>query len=204
MNLELPQNIIQTVDNMNVKEKLLKLKNNLPKSKSILPVLLAILGLFLILVSGFSEKSKKENKDTENAGFIEKSRTDEYTALLESRLENVLSDMLSNSKVSVMITLESGIEYVYADELKTGAEIKTDKESFKEEQSDTNQNNYVIYKDSKGNEQALLVTEIMPKIKGVVVVCDGGQNENVSVAVKTAVSKALAIDNEKICVIGRN
>lgn len=190
---------------MNVKEKLLKLKNKLPKSKTTFPIALAILGLMLILISGFSEKSKDQDKnDTDSGGLIQKSRTDEYTESLESRLEAVLSDMLSHSKVSVMITLESGIEYVYADEFKTGAEIKTDKASFKEEQSDTNQNSYVIYKDSKGNEQALLVTEIMPKVKGVVVVCDGGQNENVALAVKLAVCKALAIDNDKICVIGRN
>ena len=191
--------------NMKIKEKLLKLRDTLPKSKSGLPIILGIFGLLLILISGFTGKVKKSTDTSlDNATTVQKSRSEEYVESLEDRLEAVLSDMLSGSKVSVMITLESGIEYVYADELKTGAEIKTDKISFKEEQNDTNQNNYVIFKDSDGNEQALLVTEIMPKIKGVVVVCDDGHTENVSVAVKTAVCKALAIDYEQICVIGRH
>lgn len=189
---------------MNLKETFLKFKKRLPKSKSAFLIIVGVLGLLLILVSGLNSNNKKNQPNETVSSGTEKSKTEEYVLTLEKRLEAVISDMLSGTEVSVMITLDSGIEYVYADETKTGAEIKSDRNSFKTEQNDTNQKNLVIFKDSIGNEQALVVTEKMPEIRGVVVVCEGGQSDRVSVAVKTAVCKALSIDEDKICVVGRN
>lgn len=189
---------------MNITELKLKLKKILPKSKSSFLILIGIAGLLLLLVSTFGSKEKASEKNDKSNVSSSKTTTDIYVDELESRLEAILSDMLSNSKVSVMITLDSGIEYVYADEQKTGVEVKNDRLSYKTEQSDSNQNSYVIVKDANGNEKALLVTEIMPKIRGVVIVCESGQTEKVSTAVKTAVKSVLNIDESKICVIGRS
>ncbi len=189
---------------MNITELKLKLKKILPKSKSSFLILIGIAGLLLLLVSTFGSKEKASETNEKGVVSSSKTTTDIYVDELESRLEDILSDMLSNSKVSVMITLDSGIEYVYADEQKTGVEVKNDRLSYKTEQSDSNQNSYVIVKDADGNEKALLVTEIMPKIRGVVIVCESGQTEKVSTAVKTAVKSVLNIDESKICVIGRS
>ena len=122
---------------------------------------------------------------------------------MEARLENVISDMLGGTSVNVMITLESGSRYIYANEIKTDIGVKDDQNSQKTEQSDSNQETYVIMKNSDGAEQPLLITEIMPTVRGVVVVCDSGQTERVSSAVRAAVMSALDIENEKICIIGR-
>ena len=187
---------------MNTEELKQKFKRIMPKSKSSFLIIVGIIGLLLLLVSTFTEKEKKlqdESKET----YVEKTTTQTYVEDVEKRLEGIISDMLSDSKVSVMITLESSIEYVYADEQKTGAEVKNDHLQYKTEQSDSNQNSYVIVKDSEGNEKALLVTEIMPKVRGVVIVCENGQNQNVSTAVKLAVMSVLDVDESKICVIGR-
>ncbi len=188
---------------MEIKKLLDKMHLKTPRSKSSFLVILGIIGLLLLLVSSFTEKPKNEQVVQE---VLESNvtTTSLYLEELEGRLETILSDMLSNTEVSVMITLNSGIEYIYADELKTGAEIKNDHASYKTEQSDSNQKTYVIVKDSEGNENALLITEKMPTVRGVVVVCDGGQTEKVSYAVKTAVKSVLDIAEEKICVIGRS
>lgn len=190
---------------MNVKNALSKLKDKLPKSKSTFLIIAGILGLLLVLVSTFADKKTVKDKEALKTVNSQNnlSATEKYIETVENKLETVISDMLSNTPVTVMVTLESGIEYVYADELKTGVETKKDNVAYKTEQSDSNQNNYVIFKDSDGNEQALLVTEIMPEIRGVVIVCDSGQTAAVSAAVKRAVKSVLNVDENKICVIGR-
>ncbi len=187
---------------MELKKILEKFHVKLPRSKSGFLIILGIIGLLLVLISTFNEK--QENNEEIQTVNSTKYTTSEYIDQLENRLETILSDMLSGRKVSVMITLNSGVEYVYADELKTGAELKNDHAAYKTEQSDSNQKTYVIVKDSKGNENALLITEKMPEVRGVVVVCDEGQSETVSFAVKSAVRSVLDIDESKICVIGRS
>ena len=189
---------------MNIEQIKIKLKKVLPKSKSSFLIIMGIIGLLLLLVSTFTDNNKTKSEQDSNTALSDKTTTETYVQYMENKLENIISDMLSNTKVSVMITLESGIEYVYADEQKTGAELKNDHLAYKTEQSDSSQNSYVIVKDSDGNERAVLVTEIMPKIRGVVIVCESGETENVSTAVKVAVKSALDIDENKICVIGRS
>lgn len=188
---------------MKLREKIKSIISSAPVSKSGFLVVIGITGLLLLLVSTF-RRSQMTNTEKETAADVYSGMTaDEYTNILESRLEAVLSDMLGNTKVSVMITLESGVERVYADEYKTDAETKKDQSNKKSEQNDSNQKNYVVMKDKDGNEHALLITEKMPVVRGVVIVCDSGQTESVSGAVKMAVRSALNIDDDKICIIGR-
>ena len=129
---------------------------------------------------------------------------EEYIEKLENKIENILSDMLGKTPVEVMITLESGTEYIYADETKVNADVTKDQSNLKLEQSDSNHKTYIIVKDAEGNEKPLIVTEKKPVIRGVVVVCESGETPTVSSAVRLAVKSALNVDDEKICIIGRH
>ena len=188
---------------MNIMEHIKKLNNKLPKSKGVFLLALGIIGLLLIMVSDID--FKREEKKAETTSTVKTiTSSDEYISNLEERMENIISDMLGSSPVSVMITLESGIEYVFADEQKNDAQLKKDQSSLKTEQTDSNQKSYVVVEDSEGNENAVVVTEIMPEIRGVVVVCENGEKANVFDAVKKAVKSALAVNEDKICVVGRH
>ena len=74
----------------------------------------------------------------------------------------------------------------------------------KTQESDSNHKTYIIVKDSQGNEKPLIVTEKMPVIRGVVIVCESGQTSSVAAAVRLAVKSALNVDDSKICIIGRH
>ncbi len=187
---------------MDLKESFEKLKEKLPKSKSTFLIVLGLLGMVLILISSFDiGKTEEESKKT-NAVTVNK--TQSYTENLEMKLENVISDMLGGSDVTVLITLDSGTEYIYADEIKTDADVTKDQSALKTQESDSNHKTYVIVKDADGNEQPLIVTEKMPVIRGVVIVCENGQTSAVATAVRSAVKSALNVDDGKICVIGRH
>ena len=188
---------------MDLKESFGKFKAKLPKSKSGFLIAVGLLGLVLILISSFDFGKKGSTPTGVPKVSSDTAVTTDYTSSLESKLERVISDMLGNTEVTVMITLDSGTEYVYADEIKTNADVTKDQSALKTQQSDSNQKSYVIVKDSDGNERPLVITEKMPVIRGVVIVCDSGETPSVASAVRLAVRSALNVDEDKICIIGR-
>ncbi len=189
---------------MGIRESFSKLKEKLPKSKSSFLIALGLIGLLLLLVSSFDFTGSKTDNGTQSVKSTVIDSSNEYTERLETKLEELLGDMLGNTKVTVMITLESGTEYIYADEIKTNADVTRDQSALKTQQSDSNQKTYITVKDADGNERPLVVTEKMPVIRGVVIVCESGETATVSSAVRQAVKSALNVDENKICVIGRS
>ena len=95
-----------------------KIFEKLPKSKNLILIILGAIGVLIILLSSQSKKSNNKTK-TETL-----KNEDSYVEMLESKLENMVSDMLGGSEVSVLVTLESGTEYIYASEYKTDVGVK--------------------------------------------------------------------------------
>lgn len=50
----------------------------------------------------------------------------------------------------------------------------------------------------------MLVTTQMPKVRGVAIVCDGGDNERIAEKIQNAVMSALNISSKKVYICGRN
>ncbi len=53
-----------------------------------------------------------------------------------------------------------------------------------------------------GGEQALLVTAEMPEVRGVAVVCRGGDDELINEKIKNAVTAALNITSKRVYIAG--
>lgn len=189
---------------MELKEKITALKEKLPKSKSGFLIAVGIVGLLLILVSSFDLTGVETDEKAQPTEAVTADASMQYTESVEKKLEELISDMLGKTSVRVMVTLESGKEYVYADEIKTDADITRDQSALKTQQSDKNQKSYIVIKDADGNEKPLVITEKMPTVRGVVVVCEDGETPAVASAVRLAVKSALSVDEDKICVIGRH
>jgi stage III sporulation protein AG len=164
------------------------------------PKILMAVGLIGIFLIGFSSLfSKDEKKEGELQPSTIFSSVD-YADSLENSLKKSIGDMIGSNRVSVLVTLDSGVEYIYADEIKENNENEVD--SDKTQQKGSNEKSYVLFRDSSGNERPLTVTEIMPRIKGVVVVCAGGESDPVKSAVTAAVTTALDISETRVCVMG--
>ena len=76
---------------------------------------------------------------------------------------------------------------------------KDDSEKIKKESNDC-EKKYITVKDSEGTEHALAVTEIEPKIKGVIIACAGGDNPVVKKRIIEAATTALSIPSRRVCV----
>lgn len=176
--------------------------NFLKDKKTRLFVILIAIGIILILFSkSFSKTNTNVNNEKENL------TTEDYITTTEEKLKTALSKMLSGKEVDVMITIDNGIEYVYASENKSDNDLVQDTDSEylkKTQQSDSNEKTYKTIKDIDGNETPLIVSEIMPKIRGVFVVCEDTYNDVTKDEIKSAVQTVLDISSDKIFVTSKH
>lgn len=187
-----------------MKEKLLQIKDgfkNMPK-KTKLIVVLGLIGILLILCSELFLSGRASSKVLPS----EPSQAD-YVAALEKGLETMLSKVKGVGRTEVLISLEMGSERVYAKEEKTisdQAEEVLQSGLSKSEAKQQSEVKYIYVDDSSGKRQALLLTELEPKIKGVIVACEGGDNQLVQLTVTEAVKTYLGISSSRVYVMTLN
>lgn len=157
-------------------------------------LILGALGVGLIVLS---EVLPKEN----DVATVPKQTAEEYTAALEERLTAMVERIEGVGRCRVMITLENGVKYVYASEEKTGRDHKTQGDT--ESQADDSETSVILVQTDDGYE-GLLVTELQPTVKGVVVVCEGGGDAAVQTRVKEALTAVLNVTDRRVCVVAGN
>ena len=91
-------------------------------------------------------------------------------------------------------SLKTGVETKYATQEKSSTESSGDKTS------GTSEVSYITVRDANGSERALAVTEVQPTVKGVVVVCPGGEEPVVQQRIISAVTTALDISSKRVFV----
>lgn len=158
-------------------------------------VIAGLCGILLIFLSGLSsEEKEKEVKVNEFS-------VEEYRLSLQEGIEKIVSDITGSGKVEVVVTLESSIRYNYAESVEESKAEKNDKES----QSLDNElkEGYITVKTADGGEEALLVTARMPEIRGIAIVCEGGDNEIINQKIQNAVMAALDITSKRVYICGR-
>lgn len=162
------------------------------KYKNII-IIAGIVGIGMIFLSSFlggnSGSSKEETKavNTNIPGT-------EYTDKIESNLTEMISKIDGAGEPKVLVTLENGAQTEYATEKKTDSQTAQDKKSGKTETT------YITVKDKDGSEKAIPITEYAPKVRGVVVVCSGGENPLVKQRIINSVTTALNIPSSHVCV----
>ena len=161
-------------------------------------IIAGLIGIALIFASGFF-KNHEESVKTDHS----KLTTEQYTAQIEKSLTDVVSSINGAGQCKVLVTVENGTEMVYATGGKKNKEASEDRsngQTTKTQQTDDSEVKYITVKDADGTEKALAITEIQPTVKGVVVVCQGGDDPNVQKRVIDAVTTALNITSKRVCV----
>ncbi|MCL2487953.1 MAG: hypothetical protein FWE80_04650 [Oscillospiraceae bacterium] len=179
---------------MNIKKWISGLKSG--QGQKIL-VAVGLAGILLIMLS-----SLLPDKQPEPPQVVASITAEQYAAQLEERLSGILSQIEGVGSCRVLVTLENGVEYVYAYQQKSdsGREENTNADSSKYSQSD-NLEQSVILVDTGNGRQGLLVTEIQPTIKGVAVICQGGNDPEVKARVTETVKTVLNITEARVCVV---
>ncbi len=177
----------------------------LTKNQQNIILLLGVSGIALIFISGLFTPKKDKNIAC-GSSKIETSMTAKKKSLEES-LENIVSGINGAGKAKVMITFEGTSETVYATEEKKNNEASEDKSGddvTRKKESNDCEKKFITVKDCDGGEKALAVTELEPKIKGAVVICQGGDDPIVKNRITEAVTTALNINSSRVCITKSN
>ncbi len=170
------------------KDKVINFAERIKNDKKLLIIVSAVLvGIILIVISFAADTEKKENADTatEMSVFNEA----DYTAQLENKLSEMIALINGAGRTRVIVTLECDYETVYA---KDGSLSKDD--------SSTDEDSEYIIIDSEKTQSGLLLKTVTPKVRGVAVVCEGGDSQYVRNAVTEMLSAVLDIGINRISV----
>ncbi len=148
-------------------EKILK---TLKKNKTLVVLLLCLLLGVLLILSDAQKGDSNTKKD-------ELYTLNTYKQELENNLESVIQNISGITNVNVLITLESGSEYVYASD-----------------DSEVSEKHVVV------NNGLVVVKEKLPTIKGVAVVCSGGNDAKLKIKITELICSVLNISSARVYV----
>lgn len=172
----------------------MQLGSKMKENRKLELIIYALLGIAVlaIFISSLLPKSKQA-ENTENissqTSTVYESETD-----VENRLESVLSKIRGAGKVEVMITYETGVEIVPA--------MSSDKESTSSESNGNNQDSLTSNQSESltpatisqsGNDIPIVLTEIKPKVRGVIVIAEGAADIMVKLDLQYAVQTVLGV-----------
>ncbi len=162
-------------------------------------VAIGVLGIILILLSEFLSPNQNQGEDVQ-ASSTSLSMSNET---MQQQVYDLVISIDGVGRAKVMVTLENSVEYVYAKQEKTDTDVTrdiSDGQSTKASQKEKTEETYIFVDGSGGGKQALLTTEKAPRVKGVVVVCEGGDDKLVQSRIIDAVTTAFDIGANRVCV----
>lgn len=140
-----------------------------------------ILGAAAMLLILFSELFSTPAKPAANAGSSAAVSETVYQEQLETQLKELI-EQLDGAGKTVVVTLESGEETIYAVDTQSGQM--------------QNQETHVLLEDGSALEE----TTYLPAVCGVAVVCDGGGDVRVAARITELVRALLDLSANRICV----
>ena len=151
-----------------------------------------VLILLIILFGNFNFSSSSAIKVSSSDSAYTNSV--EYVQQMEDKLKNLIAKIKGTGNVEVMLTLDSGTSIVLAsnDETKTTSNGNSS--------TTTVSANPIILKQN-GNNLPVVVEEVIPKIKGVVIVSSGAKDVNVRLNILNAVQTLTGLTNSQIQIL---
>lgn len=174
---------------------------NLEEKKLMSYLLVILIGASLVLVflKGMDPKEQKEINSVikeDTSEYNNEVRVEDYGSILEKKLVNILKKLEGIGEVNVMLTLEDSSEKVPA------VNATKSRESTKE--TDAEGGIREIIREEESNqllnttESIVVLKEIRPNIKGVIVVADGAENPEILEKIYLAVQTVLGLTTNKV------
>lgn len=165
-------------------------------------IILGLVGIGLILLSGLlpDKTNDEDNQTNSQVAYVSLAQ---YENNLEQSLADIISSIDGAGKTRVMLTMDSTVEQVYATDKTMSQKDMVNSGEDTETNKDTSANStYITVELSDGTQQTVLLKEIQPRVRGVLVVCNGGDNSVVKEKIVDAVTKALDISSSRVSVAG--
>ncbi len=163
------------------------------KNKKVLYLILVICGVVVALLWTLDTRAPSKN-------VVSQSNTVSYLDSLESRLCSVLSSISGAGEVSCMITLDGEIERIvaYTDDEKKSSSSNTTSSGATNSSNTSTVSKEPVLITVNGKTEPLVLHEVMPPIRGVVVVAGGADNIKVKLDILKAVQALLKVDSSQV------
>ena len=159
----------------------MKLLQGMMKKEKLVVILL--IGLLLLIAAFPVKEREKPETLPEEINTIEQAKEEkDWQQQMEEHLERVLEKVKGVGKTEVILTCEG-----------------TEKKLVEKDEKDT-----VYTKDAKGNQIPYLTSQEYPKVIGVVVVAEGGDNPVIISNIQEAVQVLFQVEAHKIKVMKMN
>ena len=148
-------------------------------------VLIGAAGLLMLALAGlFPSGGGTEAQTSDQSQAIDRQA---YEKELEKDLEALISRLDGAGETLVMVTLEESENYVYA----TDEKYDDSRQNY--------ENEHVLY-NTGGGSAPLLETTYMPTVRGVAILCEGGEDARVASKITETVSALLNLGTNRISV----
>jgi len=160
-------------------------------------LLIGLAGICLIVLADalWSGSASKENVQETAAKPQPVVSTEQ---VLEERLTGMIESVQGAGKVRVMVTLENAGETVYATNEKSDTQVSDTSAGITDRR--TSYENEHVFFDAQEGRQPLVETRLEPEVKGVAVVCEGGDDVTVIRRITDLVSVVLNLPSNRVCV----
>lgn len=125
---------------------------------------------------------------------------------LETRLKDMLEQIVGVGTVSVMVSVESTDETVVQLDEKTMQQLtdETDRNGAKRHITEiTKEGQVAMYEVSGGAQTPIVVKKLRPEIRGILVVAKGAENATVHRLIVEAIAKGMDVPTHRISVVPR-
>lgn len=187
---------------------------NLSKKTTTNLIIVFCLGLALILVADFyrdirgggTAEEGIYGENTQGQAEAYDSTEPEYVRNLENELSSILAKIQGAGRVSVMITLKSGKEIIPAKDESISDKVTDEKDTnggTRTINEKTTDDEVVFTSGQGGNSKPLVIKELNPEVKGVIVVAEGAKDSKVKLMISQAVQTVLDIPAYRVTVYER-
>lgn len=164
-----------------------------------------VLGILLLTSGSFLKKEKvvSENLEDMQTTQVASNNYNRYEDKVVAELEEVLSLVYGAGNVKCMVTFQDTKETVFATDFEVDSSQVAERDSQSGERTTMNEN-----RDEKlvlgGDDKPVVVKEVLPKVKGIVIVAQGGDNVFIKKQFTDVATALLGVDANKVQILKMN
>ena len=152
-------------------------------------LLIGVVGVIMLIFVRSDSETKTSPEKSEMTTAANYSTYD-IEKIFENKLTEIISQINGAGKTSVVVSVASSGEYVYAKNIKT----ENDNDSMSEDSE------IVIYESQNGADEGLVISIKSPDVIGVAIVCEGGESSVVKAEITKLVTSLFGIGADRVYV----
>jgi stage III sporulation protein AG len=161
---------------------------------------LVVFGALLLMFSRPPVSDKAVVSPTEGLSAVETSVSQSSQSTLEQELQTILSRIAQAGNVWVYISMETSTERVIAEEVTTQMTVETKDKNNQDTDKRESRRPVTVRDDALKAEQPIVLLQIEPKVRGVVIVADGAILPHVKYQLAQAAQTALGLPAHRVSV----